>query len=165
MITIEAYRAAIGGHNRYKQIKKSHARIDFTSIIDVLKTLSLISLSAIPLYFMLLTLVCIMAPHFTILMFIDCIVKKYIRRYAHILDVKIFQENLQVSLKLIFGLRGALIVPDTCVKFGVLQIWGPKGSKMEFFQSFLKSMHRISIIIRLEETIMVLDVCIVSGYV
>ena len=94
MITIEAYRAAIGGHNRYKQIKKSHARIDFTSIIDVLKTYSLITFFAIPIYFMLLTLVCIMAPHFTILMFIDFFVKKCILRYSHTLDVNIFQDNL-----------------------------------------------------------------------
>ena len=45
----------------------------------------------------------------------------------------------------------------------VLQIRGPKGSKIEFFESFSKSMHWISIIIGLEETIRILDMCVKFG--
>ena len=40
----------------------------------------------------------------------------------------------------------------------VLQIRGQTGSEMEFYESFLKTMRQISIIIGLEGTVMVLDV-------
>ena len=42
----------------------------------------------------------------------------------------------------------------------VLEIWGHTGSKMEFFESFSQSMHRIFLILGLKEQFMVLHVCV-----
>ena len=45
----------------------------------------------------------------------------------------------------------------------VLQIRGQMGSEMEFYESRLKTIRRISIIIGLDGTVMVLDVCVKFG--
>ena len=45
----------------------------------------------------------------------------------------------------------------------VLEIWGQTGSKIEFFESFSQSMHRIFFILGLKEHFMVWDVCVKFG--
>jgi len=45
----------------------------------------------------------------------------------------------------------------------VLKIWGQTGSKIEFFESFSRSMSRVLVILGLKEHFMVLDVCVKFG--
>ena len=86
-VSLEAYRASIGRHNRCKQLKQRHDSTDLAWINDIIEGLCLMTVIGIPLYFMLLTLVCIIAPHFTVLMFlclyINSLTKKVNQRYSY----------------------------------------------------------------------------------
>ena len=69
---------------------------------------------------------------------------------------------------LILGLKERLMVLDVYVRFGVMydfrsEDMGSNGVKMEFFESFSRSVPGIILILGLKERFMVVDVCVRFG--
>merc|ERR1712226_697286 len=101
MISIEQYRAAIGRRNSCKQLKNRHDSYDIACIIDFIKALCFMTIVGIPLYFLFLTLVCIITPHFTMLMFmciyINSLTKGFNQTSVHASHMKTYSDSHQLS--------------------------------------------------------------------
>ena len=103
MISIEAYRAAIGRHNHCKNIKMKHVPNFYTYKMDpaVLIACYLMTFIPLPFYFMLLMFICITVLHLTMLKLIrltvDRVTKKFTRMYVRSLEMKTFTNDFQMS--------------------------------------------------------------------
>ena len=104
MISIEAYRAAIGRHNRRKHINTKRVVPNFyTCKMDPAVFIACYLMTFVPLafYFMLLLFICIAVLHLTMLKLIcltvDRVTKKFTRMYVCTREMKTFANDFQMS--------------------------------------------------------------------